>query len=211
MLSNPQQVQNTCEQSCVVHFEKEVNRQACCWTGIRLLSVLEAAVLSAQSGSTAGEVSLPSISRVKHPLLCLHVPVAFASMHSAYCSGLWWKLCTMHDCIQWFIAWSSLVTQFGAICRFDPATSDFNELKRLLTFSTKFVNSLHLQQLPSHLDLQIIFEAMRRCVSGKMHSPCSVPVCWESTLFIPVHALLHQVLVCIDCTCTNGWSVASNS
>ena len=51
-----------------------------------------------------------------------------------------------------------------AVCRFDPATSDINELKRLLTFSTKFVNSLHLEQLPSHLDLQIIFEAMRRCV-----------------------------------------------
>ena len=50
----------------------------------------------------------------------------------------------------------------AAVCRFDPATSDFNELKRLLTFSSKFVNSLHLQQLPSHLDLQIIFEAMRR-------------------------------------------------
>ena len=51
-----------------------------------------------------------------------------------------------------------------AVCRFDPAVSDINELKRLLTFSTRFVNSLHLEQLPSHLDLQIIFEAMRRCV-----------------------------------------------
>ncbi|KAL3159899.1 hypothetical protein ABBQ38_010295 [Trebouxia sp. C0009 RCD-2024] len=50
--------------------------------------------------------------------------------------------------------------------KFDPATSDFNELKRLLTFSSKFVNSLHLQQLPSHLDLQIVFEAMR---SGIAH------------------------------------------
>ena len=48
------------------------------------------------------------------------------------------------------------------LCRFDPATSDINDLKRLLTFSSKFVNSLHLQQLPSHLDLQIIFDAMRR-------------------------------------------------
>jgi hypothetical protein len=48
------------------------------------------------------------------------------------------------------------------LCRFDPATSDINDLKRLLTFSSKFVNSLHLQQLPSHLDLQVIFDAMRR-------------------------------------------------
>ena len=47
-------------------------------------------------------------------------------------------------------------------CRFDPATADINDLKRLLTFSSKFVNSLHLQQLPSHLDLQVIFDAMRR-------------------------------------------------
>ena len=49
-----------------------------------------------------------------------------------------------------------------AMCSFDPATCDINELKRLLTFASKFVNSLHLQQLPSHLDLQIIFDAMRR-------------------------------------------------
>ena len=48
------------------------------------------------------------------------------------------------------------------LCRFDLATSDINDLKRLLTFSSKFVNSLHLQQLPSHLDLQVIFDAMRR-------------------------------------------------
>jgi len=48
------------------------------------------------------------------------------------------------------------------LCRFDPANSDINDLKRLLTFSSKFVNSLHLQQLPSHLDLQVIFDAMRR-------------------------------------------------
>lgn len=59
-----------------------------------------------------------------------------------------------------------------AVRRFDPATSDINELKRLLTFSTKFVNSLHLEQLPSHLDLQIIFEAMRRCVSDLLLSTC---------------------------------------
>lgn len=64
-----------------------------------------------------------------------------------------------------------------AVYRFDPATSDFNELKRLLTFSSKFVNSLHLQQLPSHLDLQIVFEAMRRCVSGNTLSPCGAPGC----------------------------------
>ncbi|KAL0020418.1 hypothetical protein WJX77_001282 [Trebouxia sp. C0004] len=50
--------------------------------------------------------------------------------------------------------------------KFDPASSDINDLRRLLTFSSKFVNSLHLQQLPSHLDLQVIFDAMR---SGIAH------------------------------------------
>lgn len=48
------------------------------------------------------------------------------------------------------------------LCRFDYATSDINDLKRLLTFSSKFVHGIQLKQLPSHLDLQIIFDAMRR-------------------------------------------------
>ena len=35
-------------------------------------------------------------------------------------------------------------------------------LRRLLTFGSRFVRSLHLQQLPSHLDLQILFDCMHR-------------------------------------------------
>lgn len=69
---------------------------------------------------------------------------------------------------------------FLLLCRFDPATSDINDLKRLLTFSSKFVNSLHLQQLPSHLDLQVIFDAMRR---------------WDRSLpniALPKHLIMHS-------------------
>ena len=51
---------------------------------------------------------------------------------------------------------------FSTVCRFGYASGDINELKRLLTYSSKFVNGLQLKQLPSHMDLQIIFDAMRR-------------------------------------------------
>ena len=60
------------------------------------------------------------------------------------------------------VSWHHNHHLHGRRCRFDPATSDIKSLKRLLTFSSKFVNSLHLEQLPSHLDLQMIFDAMRR-------------------------------------------------
>ena len=92
--------------------------------------------------------------------------IAFSnSSYSAHCSAL---VITVPVCMTGhdlkLIAEQILTA--GAVCRFDPATCDINELKRLLTFSTKFVNSLHLQQLPSHLDLQIIFDAMRRCAAS---------------------------------------------
>lgn len=44
--------------------------------------------------------------------------------------------------------------------QFDPATSDLDQLRRLMTFSKKFVTSLRLRQLPSHLDLQHVFDCM---------------------------------------------------
>ncbi|MEW5310530.1 MAG: hypothetical protein WDW38_002319 [Sanguina aurantia] len=43
---------------------------------------------------------------------------------------------------------------------FDMNYSDLNELKRLLTYSRRFVQSLGLRQLPSHLDLQLLFDCM---------------------------------------------------
>ncbi len=35
-----------------------------------------------------------------------------------------------------------------------------NAVRRLMAYSRRFVKALALQQLPSHLDLQIIFECM---------------------------------------------------
>lgn len=44
--------------------------------------------------------------------------------------------------------------------RFDPTVTDLGSLKRLLTYSRRFVQSVHIRQLPSHLDLQILFDCM---------------------------------------------------
>lgn len=90
-------------------------------------------------------------------LLCQDI---VGTLHAALqCTN---RPCMDVSCMYFPCVWLLCNHTLTAVCRFDPATSDFNELKRLLTFSTKFVNSLHLQQLPSHLDLQIILEAMRR-------------------------------------------------
>jgi hypothetical protein len=42
----------------------------------------------------------------------------------------------------------------------DTATGDLLELRRLMAFSRRFVQSLHIRQLPSHLDLQLLFDCM---------------------------------------------------
>nr|A8HMZ4.1 RecName: Full=Dynein regulatory complex subunit 5; AltName: Full=Flagellar-associated protein 155 [Chlamydomonas reinhardtii] len=44
--------------------------------------------------------------------------------------------------------------------QYDPAVTDLSSLKRLLTYSRRFVQTVHIRQLPSHLDLQILFECM---------------------------------------------------
>ena len=38
--------------------------------------------------------------------------------------------------------------------------TDLSSLKRLLTYSRRFVQTVHIRQLPSHLDLQILFDCM---------------------------------------------------
>jgi len=43
---------------------------------------------------------------------------------------------------------------------FDPAASVVDELRRMMTFSSRFVRQVNLQQLPSHLDLQNIFQCL---------------------------------------------------
>lgn len=53
------------------------------------------------------------------------------------------------------------LTAAAATCRrYDPAVTDLSSLKRLLTYSRRFVQTVHIRQLPSHLDLQILFECM---------------------------------------------------
>lgn len=45
--------------------------------------------------------------------------------------------------------------------RFDPTTGDLAQLRKLMAFSRRFVQCLRLQQLPSHLDLQMLFDTMQ--------------------------------------------------
>ena len=129
-------------------------------TGLRLLSVLEAAVFSAALRGGAGKVSLTTTIML---LGCKHCACP-ACWHAAQMEIVA-VIHIDHDANVYPFRCAARC-MFGnaafLLCRFDPATSDINDLKRLLTFSSKFVNSLHLQQLPSHLDLQVIFDAMRR-------------------------------------------------
>lgn len=46
--------------------------------------------------------------------------------------------------------------------RFDPTIGgDLSQLRKLMAFSRRFVQCLRLQQLPSHLDLQLLFDTMQ--------------------------------------------------
>lgn len=61
------------------------------------------------------------------------------------------------------MSWKQLYFQCNlqdVLEQFDPNSSDLNQLRRLMSYSRKFVQSLRLRQLPSHLDLQLIFETM---------------------------------------------------
>lgn len=60
-------------------------------------------------------------------------------------------------------SWRQLYFERNLECcleQFDPSVSDVDDLKRLMTFSRKFVRSINLKQFPSHLDLQIVFDTM---------------------------------------------------
>jgi hypothetical protein len=64
---------------------------------------------------------------------------------------------------------NSTLLHWLSSCRFDAATGDIAALRRLMAFSRRFVQGLRVQQLPSHLDLQLLFNAME-------HSPASLSV-----------------------------------
>lgn len=53
----------------------------------------------------------------------------------------------------------------NALERYDPATTEINGLKRLLAYSKRFVRSINISQLPSHLDLQLLFDATASCLT----------------------------------------------
>ena len=46
------------------------------------------------------------------------------------------------------------------VLRFDPAVNNVEELKRLMTYSRRFVQTVRLRQLPSHMDLTVLFDCM---------------------------------------------------
>mmetsp|Transcript_14515 Transcript_14515/g.31579 ORF Transcript_14515/g.31579 Transcript_14515/m.31579 type:complete len:396 (+) Transcript_14515:216-1403(+) len=56
-----------------------------------------------------------------------------------------------------------------AIEQYDPAVNDMDALRRVMTFSRRYVQTVDLRQLPSHLDLSLLFECM-------INSPSSLAV-----------------------------------
>ena len=50
--------------------------------------------------------------------------------------------------------------------RYDPATTELSALKRLCAFSKRFVRGLHVSQLPSHLDLQVLMGTTTGCLTS---------------------------------------------
>mmetsp|Transcript_15365 Transcript_15365/g.50464 ORF Transcript_15365/g.50464 Transcript_15365/m.50464 type:complete len:420 (-) Transcript_15365:39-1298(-) len=53
-----------------------------------------------------------------------------------------------------------------ALETFDPEDGDVQTLRRLLTFSRRFARNLTVSQLPSHLDLQILFDTTASCLTS---------------------------------------------
>eukprot|EP00879_Flechtneria_rotunda_P009172 GHRR01009602.1.p1 GENE.GHRR01009602.1~~GHRR01009602.1.p1 ORF type:complete len:439 (+),score=139.70 GHRR01009602.1:208-1524(+) len=72
-----------------------------------------------------------------------------------------------------------------ALEQFDVTTGDLAELRRLMAFSRRFVQSLRLQQLPSHLDLQLLFDAMEDTPAALAlsYSLKSVGMSYDRTMF----------------------------
>jgi hypothetical protein len=58
------------------------------------------------------------------------------------------------------------LTSLKQLCRFDTDSGKLDDLKRLLAFSQRFVSSLSLVQLPSHLELDILFDGLGKCASS---------------------------------------------
>ena len=98
-------------------------------------------------------------------------------------------------------------------CRFDPEVTEVAALRRLLTFGSRFVRSLHLQQLPSHLDLQILFDCMHRQAvrhsggpdaAGKsaQRQPAADNQCWSLQYQASNCGMLPQAGLTMHCSCS---------
>lgn len=59
-----------------------------------------------------------------------------------------------------------------ALEQFNVATSNVHILRRLMTYSRRFVHNLKLRQLPSHLDLEILLDCMA-------NSPSALTLCYS--------------------------------
>jgi len=73
------------------------------------------------------------------------------------------------ECVEHGSSWKQLYFERNlesALERYDPATSDPNKLKQLLAFSKRFARNLRVTQLPSHLDLQMLFDQTASCLAS---------------------------------------------
>ena len=82
------------------------------------------------------------------------------------------------------------------MCRFDVELDNLEDLKRLLAFSSRYVQNLLLEQLPSHLNMEIIFDGLGKCVQLDTVLP-KVPMSSQSiSIYIQKRGHLHSRLSC---------------
>lgn len=68
---------------------------------------------------------------------------------------------------------------------FNAATDSISELKRFLAFSKKYIHTLDVQKLPSHIDLETVFECLGHGPSSLKlkYGPEAVGMDYERALF----------------------------
>lgn len=68
---------------------------------------------------------------------------------------------------------------------YDPSKTDVSDLKRLLAFSRRYVRNLTVRQLPSHMDLNVLFDSMGSHLTGLdlTYSMRNVGMDYDKSLF----------------------------
>lgn len=124
-----------------------------------------------EANPTFGKLPALYVKRVVD-LLALDLPLELAGTlieDESYWkrrSCLRWKSCEVDSNGR---SWKQLYFERnleGALESYDPAVSDPNELKRLLTFSKRFIRRLNVMQLPAHVDLQMLFHTTASCLTS---------------------------------------------